>query len=68
MARPFLKAEGLTKVYPGGVRALQDVSFEVARGEFVVVIGLSGHQRRGALRRAPVPAPYFGRGSVRERP
>lgn len=50
MAAPFLKVERLTKVYPGGIRALDDVSFEVGRDEFVVVIGLSGSGKSTLLR------------------
>ena len=38
----MLKIEHLTKVYPNGTQALTDVSFEVAEGEFLAVIGLSG--------------------------
>jgi putative ABC transport system ATP-binding protein len=40
-----ISAVGLTKTYPRGgeeVRALNDVSFEVRRGEFVAIIGPSG--------------------------
>ena len=40
-----LKAEHLTKVYGSGeneVRALDDVSFYIQRGEFVAIIGPSG--------------------------
>ena len=35
----MLKVEHLTKVYEGGVLALEDVSFEVPEGEFLAVIG-----------------------------
>ncbi len=42
---PYVEAVGLSKVYPtrqGPVRALQDISLTVRRGEFVSLLGPSG--------------------------
>ncbi len=37
-------------VYPGGVRALQDLDLEIRDGEFVVVVGLSGAGKSTLIR------------------
>ncbi|MCC5580632.1 ABC transporter ATP-binding protein [Microtetraspora sp. AC03309] len=36
------RLEGVTKAYPGGVTALDDVSLEVEKGELLAIVGPSG--------------------------
>jgi cell division transport system ATP-binding protein len=38
----MIRLENVTKVYPNGVKALDDVSFEIEKGAFVFIVGNSG--------------------------
>lgn len=45
-----LQVKNLVKTYPNGTRALKGVSFNVRKGEFLVIIGLSGSGKSTLLR------------------
>jgi multiple sugar transport system ATP-binding protein len=42
--------DGVTKVYPGPVVAVEDLTLEVADGEFLILVGPSGCGKSTALR------------------
>lgn len=46
----MLRIEKLTKVYPSGTRALNEVTLDVPSGQFVAIIGLSGSGKSTLLR------------------
>jgi phosphonate transport system ATP-binding protein len=46
----MLEVKNLTKIYEGGVKALDNVSFSVEPGEFLAIIGLSGSGKSTMLR------------------
>ncbi len=50
MSVPILSIKNLKKTYPNGVQALKGISFDVKKGEFLVVVGLSGSGKSTLLR------------------
>ncbi|MCW3015686.1 MAG: transporter related protein [Solirubrobacterales bacterium] len=64
MSTPALAVEALTYTYPGaGAPALRDVTLTVARGEFVVLAGLSACGKSTLLRAACGLVPHFHGGT-----
>jgi phosphonate transport system ATP-binding protein len=45
-----VRVEHLTKIYSDGTRALNDISFSVNPGEFLIIIGLSGSGKSTLMR------------------
>lgn len=50
MSEPLIQVRNLKKTYSNGVQALKGVSFDVKKGEFLVIIGLSGSGKSTLLR------------------
>ncbi len=50
MSETILSIKNIKKTYPNGVQALKGVSFDVKKGEFLVIIGLSGSGKSTLLR------------------
>lgn len=50
MSEPVLSIKNLVKTYPNGTQALKNISFDVKKGEFLVIIGLSGSGKSTLLR------------------
>lgn len=46
----ILEVRNLEKTYPNGTRALKNISFNVKKGEFLIIIGLSGSGKSTLLR------------------
>jgi cell division transport system ATP-binding protein len=46
----MIRLQGVTKIYDGGVVAAQDVTLEIAKGEFVFLVGPSGSGKSTIIR------------------
>lgn len=48
--QPIISLKNVSKTYPNGTKGLQNISFDVQPGEFVIVVGLSGAGKSTMLR------------------
>jgi len=46
----MIRLEHVTKIYPNGVKALDDVSFAIQKGEFVFIVGGSGSGKTSLIK------------------
>lgn len=46
----MLRIQNLTKIYPGGKKAVDNLSLDIEEGSFVAFIGTSGSGKTTALR------------------
>ena len=42
MSEPILEIEGLSKIYPGGLKALDSVDLSIRKGEIFALLGPNG--------------------------
>lgn len=47
---PIISFENVSKVYPNGVKGLKNINIDIEKGEFVIVVGLSGAGKSTMLR------------------
>ena len=50
MTEPIVSLRNVTKSFPGGVKAVDDVSFDIAQNEFFALLGPSGCGKTTLLR------------------